>query len=129
MVQFPTLSFCSFDRNQHFEFNVAGFYFDFNDWKLEWRKYIESYNDTYYGKYYRFNSGKYYFGNKISILNSSSAGRIYGLELEIETNNNITSLVSFIHNHKSSPTTLFEKEFFMNVGSYYFTVEREFTQN
>ena len=54
--EFPAISICSrIDSN--FEINIILFWFNNENLTNEWKNHIQQFNDAFYGKCYRFNSG------------------------------------------------------------------------
>ncbi len=125
--QFPSISFCSdpeFDSNLKLEKSIL---------KCEINKdtsydHFTSYNDTHYGKCFRFNSQ-----NKHStILNSTQSGYEYGFQLKLNLENSATPeqnriLTIYIHNYSYAPLTIYNKGFQITAGNkYLFNIERVF---
>lgn len=54
--QFPTISICS-ENDKNFEINVLSLSFNFKSLQNEWQNHLQTYNDAYFGKCYRFNTG------------------------------------------------------------------------
>ena len=81
-AQFPTISICN-QFNKDFEFKNVGFFFNFFDYRSNWKDHIEVFNDYVYGKCYRFNSGKDFYNNTIGIKNIGSSDYLNSLFLDL----------------------------------------------
>ena len=129
--QFPTVSICSYNDTK-FHFSLLEMRFNYESLKHEWGKYMTTYNDSRYGKCYRFNSGKNLTNHKVDILNSTTRGYSYGLSLELYvpshlSHNDFGELKIFIHNNTMIPPNLFNKGIFIKSGSYnFFSIRRTF---
>lgn len=128
--QFPTVSICNY-QNQTFELKILSCFYNFEDLKPKWKKHFEAYNDTRYGRCYRFNSGKNFYNQQIPIKYTTSSGYYYGLELNlyVETTNDFSQLKVYVHNHSMAASSLANKGYFITSGSYnHFAIDRIFNQ-
>lgn len=130
--QFPTVSICNYN-DTNFEFKILNLQFNYESLKDDWSDYFEIYNDSRYGKCFRFNSGKNIYKNEVDFLNSTARGYSYGLNLELYVPvnylNDFGELKVFIHNNTMIPANLYNKGFFIKSGSYnFFSVRRIFEQ-
>lgn len=124
-TDFPTISLCStfgssFDSN--FQNNMLKCLFNDNaDCLKRPKDFFEPFNDTLYGRCFRFNSGRNYFGEKIDILRTNFRGKDHGLQLNLKVNSsnssNIGALKLFIHNSTFRPTVLRNVGFTISAGS------------
>lgn len=127
--QFPTISFCRTrdNLNETFKLQITECVFN-GDVKclLNQSLYFEQYNDNYYGKCYRFNSGK-----SMDILNSSFPGHRYGLRIEMYVEpSQSNELIVHIHNSSSPSNELFFEEYSIGSGCFnYFPINRVLTKN
>jgi len=81
--QFPTISFCgSPNFNQSIDDLILRVRFE-KFFLQNYSNIFETFNDSVYGKCYRFNSGKNLYGETIPIVNSSNSGQSYGLRIDI----------------------------------------------
>lgn len=130
-LEFPTFSFCNY-ANSSFEFVILDCVFNRDkDCKKNWSNHFETYDDTFYGKCYRFNSGKNMRKQPIQIKNSSVAGLYYGFSLDIyvPTERDSSELLIYIHNSTKTPASLFNKGYFVIAGSFYsFAIRRTYEQ-
>jgi len=124
--KFPTVSICNrFDPN--FEFNFTLFYFNNRNLANDWENHIESYNDAYYGKCFRFNSGLNWTNQPIEIKTSKRIGSDEGLWLIFFSNTSFDfgELKVYIHNHTENPMNIYRKGQLISSGSNnYFLVKR-----
>ena len=81
-TQFPSISFCSFDRN-YFDgknlqtlINACEFNYD-TSCKENSSNHFEAYTDLDFGQCYRFNSGKNMLGLSIPVLRSNIGNYFY----------------------------------------------------
>lgn len=120
-MQFPTVTICN-EKNASFQFRPVRLNLNFNDYVSEWQNHIEPFNDLFYGNCYKFNSGYDYFKNRIEIKHLQATSRIYGfiLELNVENYFDSNSIIIFIQNNTIKPSSLFEKEKFLNLGATHF---------
>jgi hypothetical protein len=126
-AEFPTVSFCSEFKTDYFYINIFDLKFNHQDLKKDWPNYLEVYNDTTYGKCYRFNSGKNMSGKTTQILKSKKSGLADGFILDFYSNTSFDFglLYIFIHNHTVSPPTIFNKGYWITSGSdNYFIIKR-----
>jgi hypothetical protein len=126
-AEFPTVSFCS-EEDSDFDFKLLYFTFKNEDLKNEWQNHFESYTDATYGKCYRFNSGRNMSNQTIPIKRSTS-GRNEGFWLNLYYNSTIDEVTLVMHNHTQMPTTISNKAFFIQPGSFdYFNLKRIYDQ-
>lgn len=124
--EFPTITLCN-AFNKSFELRFTHFYFNHHDWKDEWKDHFEVYNDTSYGRCFRFNSGFTFNGTKVGILKSSGVVRTNGLEfgLYLETESDFNNIIIYFHNYTFRPTGVFGREHFVSMGAFHnFVIER-----
>lgn len=129
-AEFPIVSICNYN-NYSFELKPLSCYFNFENLSSNWKKHFEVYNDSRYGRCYRFNSGKNFYGENIPIKYATSPGYYYGLELNlyVETTLDFGQLKIYIHNKSMIPTSLSNKGFFITSGSYnHFEINRIFNE-
>ncbi len=94
-------------------------------------KYFESFNDTHYGQCLRFNSGKNYKKQSISLLESNYPGSDDGLWLNFKLNSitQFSKLNVRIHNHTKAPFNMANEDIKISSGkTYYIPLEILFTQ-
>ena len=81
--QFPTISFCgSPNFNQSIDDLILRVRFE-KFFLQNFSNIFETFNDSVYGKCYRFNSGKNVYGEPIPLVNSSNSGQPYGLRIDM----------------------------------------------
>jgi hypothetical protein len=127
---FPAITICSLPfsnatANELFE--IARF--DRVDVKTNFSSIFKEIDDPYYGKCFRYNSGKNNFGENIGIKSSTRGGKTNGLRfkisLKIPAGYDFSELLLSIHNQSSPPSELYNTGFWMRPGSWnYFEVER-----
>jgi hypothetical protein len=123
--QFPTISFCN-KNNSDFKFDVLKLGFnsdDIDDWKMH----FETYNDTSFGKCYRFNSGKNMTNQLIPLKYSQSPGIDDGFTFSIyfKPSSDFDTIRIFIHNYTLVPSTIAKHGYTITSGGYnYYIVER-----
>ena len=125
--QFPTVSLCSV--NNPF-MNIEILQFKFN---LENYSDYEIFQDKYYGKCFRFNSGLNRYGNTRDIFNLKTSGQRYGLLLDLNVtftkNYESNELAILFHNHTIKPIDLRNKGLRISTGSKnFFQIERTFDE-
>jgi len=96
-------------------------------------QFFEEFNHNWYGKCFRFNSGKNYFNKSISLLNSTKTGFLYGFHiniyLEIPKGYDFGEVLLNIHNHSSSPFDFENHGYWIKTGSWnHIGIERVFTE-
>ena len=104
---FPTVSICNYD-DPKFEMNIIYLELGLNPLN-NWQKHFELFNDSIFGRCYRFNSGLDYTGNVIPLKNLTSSGYHYGLKLDIyigEQKKDFRQLIVYIHNSTQAPLSL-----------------------
>ncbi len=127
---FPAITICSYpftDANVNETIEIVKF--DRISVKTNFSSLFKDIDDPYYGKCFRYNTGKNNFGEKIEIKNSTRGGKSNGLKLrislEIPAGYDYSELLLSIHNQSSPPFELFNSGFWMRPGSWnYFEVER-----
>ncbi len=130
-AQFPTISFCRFDRSDHFEFKVSYFYFNFQDLLSEWQNHFDTYNDTVNGLCYRFNSGKNLTGHLIPFKNSTFGGfdNAFILNFYSTTKYDYGQMQISIKNHTINPNSIYNTGDSISAGCFnYFLVKRTFDE-
>lgn len=129
VVQFPVVLICDADSTS-FEFEVLSMYFGY--YKLKsWKDHLEVYNDPGYGRCYRFNSGKNYYGDTIPFYNISAYGPEHCFQINFYANNSdeFGQYKVHIHNQTNTPTTVFNRGHYISTGGYnFFELNRVFEQ-
>ena len=134
-MPFPVVFICDF-FNTNFELIVL--YLSFNKNRInvetnEWKEYFEIYNDTTFGKCYKFNSGKNLFNQTTKIHNSIYAGSYTGLVLDLYVSNekeDFGELVVLIQNQTYSPLTINEKGYYISSGGWnYFSIKKTYEKS
>ncbi len=129
-AEFPTVSFCSeFEKN--FEISFSGFWFNNQRLENDWKNHLDIYTDTYYGKCYRFNSGKNMLNKSIPIKYSKRSGNFDGFSMSFysNTSKDYGSVVVSIHNRTQIPSSIFNQETYVSAGSYnFFIIKRIYDQ-
>jgi hypothetical protein len=132
-TEFPTISLCSHPGiNRTLNETILRIRFD-RVLETNVEKYFEEFNDPVFGKCFRFNSGRNYFGEKVNILNSTSSGRPNGLRIEVYVDipdkYDFVEIIVYIHNHSLPPYNLDYGGYWITPGSWnYFEIERIFDQ-
>jgi len=116
--EFPTFSFCS--SNQTALVNTYYLWFKNDDLSDDLQNHIELYNDSSFGKCYRFNSGLNMSNHTIPIKRSRRGGPSDGLHIYLNTSIESERLYIFIHNHTFKPSTI-------NNRGYYITPKTDFS--
>jgi len=116
--EFPTFSFCS--SNQTALVNTYYLWFKNDDLLDDLQNHIELYNDSSFGKCYRFNSGLNMSNHTIPIKRSKRGGPSDGLHIYLNTSIESERLYIFIHNHTFKPSTI-------NNRGYYITPKTDFS--
>jgi len=115
--EFPTISICS-----HFEstMDVTVLYFWFNNIEQSFGSDLRAYDDSSYGKCFRFNSDKII---KYSLKSGYDDGLI--LNFYLNTSSDYGDLYISIHNHTKMPETIYNKGYFISSGcKNYFSIKR-----
>jgi hypothetical protein len=76
--------------------------------------YLEVYNDSSFGKCYRFNSGLNMYNKTIPIKRSKRGGPSDGLHIYLNTSIEFERLYIFIHNHTFKPSTIINKGYWIS---------------
>jgi DNA-binding XRE family transcriptional regulator len=128
--EFPTISICSkIDTN--FEIKILDIWFNNENLTIEWKNHIEQYNDAFYGKCYRFNSGLNWTNHSIEIKKSKRIGSDDGLWLTLYTNTtyDFGELKILFHNYTENPINIFRKGSIIPSGTNnYFLIKRTLDQ-
>ena len=127
---FPTISLCKLEE-KNFELNLTQLSFNKENLKNEWQNHFELYHDYTYNKCYRFNSGKNMFNKTIPIKKSKRSGRQEGLYIDLYFNNKYKDnrLIIYIHNHTIMPLAIYNKGFYVSLGTYnYFVLSSIYDQ-
>jgi len=104
-TEFPTVTFCSFEpkyfdgKNITQELDPTYFNYDYSIGK-NFKDHFEQFESTYYGRCFRFNSGKKLNGESIPIKNSSIGGFDDSFRIGIKAP---YGLVVWIHNQTAPP--------------------------
>jgi hypothetical protein len=106
-VQFPTISICAHPGiTRTLNETVLRVRYD-RVFETNVEKYFEEFQDPVFGKCFRFNSGRNFYGEKIDILNSTSSGRPNGLRIEafvdMPEQYDFVEIIVYIHNHSTPP--------------------------
>jgi hypothetical protein len=126
--EFPTISFCSYDDEANFKnIKIIYLWFNSNDLTNEWYNHFEIYNDSSYGKCFRFNSGKNVQNESIPIKYSKKSGINDGfwLGFYLKTTRDFSKMIIYIHNQTKISPTINNKGDRINSGSEnYFVLKR-----
>jgi len=128
--EFPTVSFCN-PNMPNFEMNFRSFWFNNKKLKDDWKNHMESYNDTSYGKCYRFNSGKNMTNRKIPLKYSKTPGydSAFYMRFYSDTILDYGELLVYIHNHTQIVSTIKGKASKITSGAFnIFSIKRIFDQ-
>ena len=104
--QFPTLSFCSVPSLNNLKLNELVLSLRFEGvYETNLSHVFEEYNDTVWGKCFRYNSGKNKYGNKIDIINTTVYGKPDNLRIGFYLDGPVKfkEILIQIHNHTSPP--------------------------
>jgi hypothetical protein len=119
--EFPVVSFCPMTNSDVNKIEIR-----FNDENLtsQWENYFEVFQDsTLRLKCYRFNSGFNMSNHSVLIKRSKISGHDNGFDLEFKSD--ATSFLVSIYNQSQKPSTIFDKGFYISVGSRnYFSIKR-----
>lgn len=124
--EFPVVSFCNPNMPQ-FEMIIKTFWFNNKKLKDDWKNHIESYNDTSYGKCYRYNSGKNMTNHKIPIKYSKTSGfdAAFYFRFYSDTVLDYGELLVYIHNRTQIVSTIKGKAFKVTAGAFnVFSIKR-----
>ena len=127
-VEFPTVSFCGHPAiNTSLEETIMSVRYE-NIYVKNFSKVFYAFNDSVFGKCYRYNAGKNIYGQKLDILNSTSSGKPNGLTiklyLKVPEQYDYAELLVSIHNH-SAPSEYENGAFWVKPGSWnFYEVER-----
>jgi len=127
---FPTISLCKLDEN-NLTLNFTQLSFNKENLKNEWKNHFELYQDYSYYKCYRFNSGKNMFNKTMPIKKSKRSGRQEGLYIDLYFNKTYKDnrLIIYIHNHTIMPLAIYNKGFYVSLGTYnYFVLSSVYDQ-
>jgi hypothetical protein len=128
--EFPTISICSrIDSN--FEIKILDFWFNNLELTNEWKNHIEQYNDAFYGKCYRFNSGFNWTNQSIELKKSKRIGPDDGfwLNLYSYTIYDFGELKILFHNYTKKPKNIYRKGTIISSGTNnFFQVKRTLDQ-
>jgi hypothetical protein len=128
--EFPTISLCN-RLSKNFELNPTVLWFNNLNLIKEWKNHIAQYNDAYYGKCYRFNSGLNWTNQSIEIKKSKKISAEEGLWLSFYSNTSLDfgELKIFIHNYTENPKNIYRKGSLISSGANnYFLVKRTLDQ-
>jgi hypothetical protein len=93
--QLPAISFCgSPNFNQSIDEMILRVRFE-KFFLQNYSNLFETFNDSVYGKCYRFNSGKNQHGELIPFLISSNSGQSYGLRIDINLSIKLIRFIQF----------------------------------
>jgi hypothetical protein len=131
--QFPTISFCSYPS---FNTTIDQFISKSSFEKVplvDLKKFFEEFNDSTYGRCFRFNSGKNMLNKKIPLFNSTKSGYqgrfSMHFNFEVQNEYDFSEILLQIHNHSSPPNDMENEVYFLNPGSLnYFEIERVFNE-
>jgi len=132
-IEFPTVSFClktDYGSKNIFEIDVLELWFGNQNILTEWQNHIEFYQDLFYGKCYRFNSGLNMSNQSIPFKKLKTSGLDDGLWLAVNTKSNVSEpLMVYIHNHTQMPATIYNKGHFISKGlNNYLMIKRIYDQ-
>ena len=133
-AQFPTISFCSYPKtNASLSDTILRLKYDAVD-IYDVGRFMEEFNDDYYGRCFRFNSGKNVYNEQIDILSSEVAGFENGFNLNVYLSvppkYDFIEMIFFIYNHSLPPLNLYNAGYWLKTGSWnYFEIERMFSEN
>jgi len=128
--EFPTISICN-RLNKDFEIKILDFWFNNLYLTNEWKNHIEQYNDAFYGKCYRFNSGFNWTNQSIEIKKSKRIGSDDGFWLTLYTNTNFDfgELKILFHNYTENPKNIYRKGSIISSGTNnFFLIKRTLDQ-
>jgi len=130
--QFPTVSFCGSPSFKNFTLDQIVLKLTFESVsENNLSKVFEEYKDTVWGKCFRYNSGRDFYGNKIDIVNTAIFSKPNNLRIgfNLDTPDDFREILVQIHNHSSPPIDLENGGYWLKTGSInYFEVERVFTE-
>jgi len=118
--EFPTISVCS-TRGKSLEITMLSFYFNNEKLLNDWQNHLEFYDDTSYGKCFRFNSGKNMLNQSVPIKYSKISGvepALYTRFYSHNTNLDFGELIVSISNKSMIPSTIFNRGHIISSGSY-----------
>jgi len=120
-TEFPTVTFCSFEpkyfdgKNITQELDPTYFNYDYSIGK-NFKDHFEQFESTYYGRCFRFNSGKKLNGESIPIKNSSIGGFDDSFRIGIKAP---YGLVVWIHNQTAPPKIEYFSKYSVKLGDPY----------
>jgi hypothetical protein len=93
----------------HLSIKILDFWFNNKEQFID--KDLQVYNDSSYGKCYRFNSGKNNNNEIISIKKSKKSGLDDGFQLSFYSNTTLDygRFIILIHNQTQTPSTIYNK--------------------
>jgi len=112
---FPTISFCSYDKKDIQ--NISALWFNNENLDKDWQNHFSVYNDYVHDKCYRFNSGFNMINKSIPLKKSNRPGRDDGFDVVIQkqiiinASSNDSVLLIYIHNHTLLPRTTYNRNF------------------
>jgi hypothetical protein len=110
--EFPTVSFCPY--NQTALLNIDYLWLNNEKMSDDWHYQLEVYNDTSFGKCYRFNSGLNMYNKTIPIKRSKRGGISDGLHTYLNTSKDSVRLYIFIHNNTFKPSTIINRGYWIS---------------
>lgn len=110
--EFPTVSFCPY--NQTAFLNIDYLWLNNEKMSDDWHFHLEVYNDTSFGKCYRFNSGLNMYNKTIPIKRSKRGGVSDGLHTYLNTSKDFGYLYIFIHNNTFKPSTIINRGYWIS---------------
>jgi len=132
-VPFPAVSICGYPSiNRSLEQTLIKLRFDRLD-LTNYSHYFEEFQDSVYGKCFRFNSGKNIHNETYLILNSASAGLPDGLRLDLKLDSqndyDYGEALVAIHNQSSTTLDIYNNAYWTIAGSWnYYEIGRVFHQ-
>jgi hypothetical protein len=111
--------------------NISELWFNGLNYISKWKNHIEQYNDAFYGKCYRFNSGLNWTNQSIEIKKSKRIGSDEGLWLTLYANTHFDfgELKLYIHNYTENPKNFYRKGSIIASGTNnFFLVKRTLDQ-
>lgn len=122
-LEFPSITICAFPMiNSTLNETILRLRFD-NIYETNIERYFEEFNDTVWGKCFRFNSGRNILNQTYYNLNSSSPGRPNGFRIDINLdilpdNYDFSKVILLIHNSSLPPLNPNKEAFWTKTGKY-----------
>jgi len=129
--EFPAITICADPSfNTSIDETILKVKFDNID-KYNFSHIFDQYEDSIFGKCFRFNTGKNIYNESIEILNSTKSGKTNGLKINLKfqfpSDYDYGDLLVFIHNKSSPPFSINDGGIWISTGSLnYFEINRIF---